>query len=208
MDKNKTVNMNKNKTINMDLFYFKKYSRYLSYGEKYELFLTLKNLKRGCYISIHPRYEKSLIRILHNYKMNYVINKFEIPKYNKTILDFFISKKHISEEEKKLFQTSVYSKEKSIILGKFLGYPYSMDMHEVNNEKDGSIEYNLILNKNGNIWDTKNKKQMIIYRIPKNKVNKKLIQNSKNMVKKYKKCIKDSLGTLYPNFDIQLVITI
>ncbi len=198
----------KNNIVNMDLFYFKKYSRYLAYGEKYELFLTLKNLKRGCYISINPRYEKSLIRILHYYKMNYVINKFEIPKYNKTILDFFISKKHISEGEKKIFQTSVYSKEKSLILGKFLGYPFPMDMDKVNNEKDGVIEYNLILNKNDNIWDTKNKKQMIAYRVPKNKINEKLIKDSKNMVKKYKKCIKDNLSEIYPNCDIQLVITI
>ncbi len=189
----------------MDEFYFKKYSRYVKDKERITLFLTLKNLKRGCMIDIIPRYEKSLIRILHYYKMNYFIHTYEWN--NKKYTSFFISKKSISEEEKKLFQMKGYSKEMSITLGKFLGYPFPMDMNKVNNDKDGTIQYYFILDKKDWLHKEKKKEQAIVYRVPENKINGKMIKDSKNMLKKYKKCIKTHLSELYPNFDIELMIS-
>ncbi len=180
----------------MDAFYFKKYSQYLRYGQHHELFLTLKNLKRGCAVDVNPHYEKSLNRILEYYKMNYVIERFEIPKYDKTILHYYITKKSISEEEKNLFLTSTYSGEKSIALGTFLGYPYPMDMREVNDEKDGWVRYTLILNNK--------RKHFMIYRVPKSKVNSRFLKSCKDTLRKYKTCMKQ----IYPNCDIELTISI
>lgn len=156
-------------------------------------------------ININPLYEKSLIRILNYYKMNYLIYKYEWNNIN--FVSFYISKEHISNREKQVFQSNDYSKEMSIALGKFLGYPFPMDIDKINNDKDGTIEYYFILDKKDWLHREKKKEQAIVYRVPENKINEKMIKDSKNMLKKYKKCIKKHLSELYPNFDMELIIT-
>ncbi len=189
--------LQKTNNVNMDAFYFKKYSRYVKDGEEIELFLTLKNLKPGVLIQINPRYEKSLIRVLRYYRMNYVIHKGEWK--NKKYLAFFISKKPISEENQKLFSNFEHRNGFTIKLGKFLGYPYPMDFSKINREYYGFVIYNLKLDK------TSDKKiQFITYRVPGNKMNEKTFTYAKNMLRKYKKCIKTHLGELYPHFKIEV----
>jgi hypothetical protein len=182
--------------VKMDEFYFKKYSRYVKHGEDIELFLTLKSVKPGVLIDIPKHHEKSLIRILDYYKMNYVVKRWENKKY----LSFFISKKPISEENQKQFELFIHSNNFSIKLGNFLGYPYPLDMGKINREYYGFVIYRLTLDKK----ESDKKIQFITYRVPGDKMNAKLFKYAKSMLRKYKKCIKDHLGDLYPHFKIEV----
>lgn len=191
----------KTKRVNMDLFYFKKYSKYINNKERITLFLTLKNQRSGCLIDVNSRYEKSLIRILRYYKMNYVTRKDE-----KDVTSFYISKKVISDEVKRTILISDYSSDYYITLGKFLGYPYPMDFSKDRKDGDAFVHFYFILDKKDHIKKDKKKECFHTYRIPESKINGKLLKDSKITIKKFKKCIKKNLSELYPNFDVKLEI--
>jgi hypothetical protein len=128
--------------------------------------------------------------------MNYVVKRWENKKY----LSFFISKKPISEENQKQFELFIHSNNFSIKLGNFLGYPYPLDMGKINREYYGFVIYRLTLDKK----ESDKKIQFITYRVPGDKMNAKLFKYAKSMLRKYKKCIKDHLGDLYPHFKIEV----
>ncbi len=192
--------MVKNKNVNMDLFYFKKYSKYVKDGHSgksaLNLFLTLKKCRKGCYIHIHSRYLKSFERILKYYKMNYEERKDDDIK----IISFIISKNKISEKVKNAFLSIEHQS-----LGEFLDYPIIMDLDKIDDMKNiGSISF---------VFETytkNNKKyQEYIYgfRAPNKDVTTQFMSKMNIRAKKYKKCIQKYLNSIYTNFNLKLVHT-
>jgi hypothetical protein len=192
MDK-KTIN------VNMDEFYFKKYSKYVKQSGSSKaginLFLTFKKCRNSCYIEIHHRYEKSFLRILNYYKMNYDSHKYD-GDYR---IFYIISSKPISEEVKYAFHHTDYDVKNPHIMGKFLEYPYFINVRKVGNMKDiGGIRFNFIKNRS--------KKSELIYgfRVPISKINSKMIEKMNTIMKKYRKCIQKYLAEIYSEFRIEM----
>ncbi len=190
----KTIN------VNMDLFYFKKYSKYVKQSGSSKaginLFLTFKKCRNSCYIEIHHRYEKSFLRVLNYYKINYDSHKYD-DDYR---IFYIISSKPISEEVKYAFHHTDYDVKNPHIMGKFLEYPSFINVRKVSNMKDiGSIQFTFMKNR-------RIKKNELIYgfRIPNDKINSKMMDKMNIIMKKYRKCIKKYLSEIYPEFTIEM----
>ncbi len=184
----------------MDVYYFKRYSKYVLDKDAISLFLTIKGCREGCLISIKSRHKNSFLRILTFYRINYVI------KERVKSFDFLVSKKPISDDVKKIYEKPDFSEDYFILLGRFLGYPYPMNFRKkLDNNKVGSVKFNFIPNREVS-RDEKKKENIYIYRIPNHKINEELLKKEKNTVKRYKRCIKKYLSELYPHFMIELLI--
>ena len=184
----------------MDEYYFNKYSRYVKGKERVNLFLTLKGCRTSCWISIGKRNKNSFLRILHFYKMY-----FEFIERHGDI-DFIISNKSISTHVKETFLLQDYSENYFITVGRFLEYPFPINFRKkIDSEKYGWVEFNFVPDKTvSRDIQLKKKENIYIYRLPNYKMNEKLINNNKSIVKKYKKCIQKSLGEIFPNFTVEL----
>ena len=195
---------NKQKKTNMDEYFFSKYSRYVKNKERVNLFLTLKGCRTSCLIDIHKRYKNSFLRILHSYKMHFEF--FE--KQGDCDIVFLISNKPISTHMKETYSLQDYSENYFMTLGRFLEYPFPMNFRKkIKKENYGLVEFNFIPDKTVPFdIQLKKKENIYIYRLPFQKINDKLVNNNKNIVKKYKKCIQKSLGELFPNFSVELVM--
>ena len=186
------------KKVKMDEFYFKKYSKYVKQnaGSKAGLnvFLTLKGCRKTSYFYTHKRYSKSFLHILKYYKMYF-------DSYDEdNITTYIISKKPISEDVKYAFRNNDYDVKNPHIMGKFLEYPYFMNVRKVSVMKNiGAINFYFLKNKKD-----KNKEIIYGFRIPNNKINPKIINNMNNIMKKYKKCIQKHLYTIFPHFTIEM----
>ncbi len=186
----------------MDVYYFKRYSKYVLDKDAINLFLTIKGCREGCLISVKSRHKNSFLRILSFYKMHYEM------KVEEKSIDFLVSKKPISEDVRRIYIEQDYSEDYFVLLGTFLGYPYPMNFRKkLDNSKVGWIEFNFIPNQevSREIYEKK-KENIYIYRIPNHKINEELLKKEKNTVKRYKRCIKKYLSELYPNFMIELLI--
>lgn len=186
----------------MDDYYFNKYSRYVKGKERVNLFLTLKGCRTSCLIDIRKRYKNSFLRILHFYKMFYEM----IERHGG--IDFIISNKPISLHVKETFLLQGYSENYFMTIGRFLEYPFPMNLRKkIDQEKYGWIEFNFVPDKTvSRDIQEKKKENIYMYRLPNHKINDKLVNNSKTIVKKYKKCIQKSLGELFPHFSVELVM--
>ncbi len=190
----------------MDIFYFQKYSKYVKQNDGIKaginLFLTLKGCRYGCMIKFHKRHEKSFLHMLKYYKMNYDIRTFDDDIY----IDLIISKKPISEEVKKAFQNNAFDLENPHIMGKFLEYPVFFNVRDRTTKNVGRIEFNFMNNRK----DIKNNKREVIYsfRIQNTKVTSSIIKKMNNRLKKYQRCIKKYLYTLFPEFIVNMNIAL
>ncbi len=201
--------MNKlNNKIKMDIFYFQKYSKYVKQNDGIKaginLFLTLKGCRPSCMIKFHKRYEKSFLRILKYYKMHYDIYKHSHEK--DTFIDFIISKKPISEEVKKAFQNDDFGSQNPHIIGKFLDYPVFFNVRDRITQNVGRIEFSIMKNRKA----IKNNKREIIYsfRIHNRKVTPLIIKKMNDRLKKYQRCIKKYLYTIFPEFIVNMNIAL
>lgn len=192
--------------IKMDIFYFQKYSKYVKQNAYIKaainLFLTLKGCRSGCMIKFHKRYEKSFLRILKYYKMHYDMLIFD----DDTYIDLIISKKPISEEVKKAFQNNAFDLDNPHIMGKFLEYPDFFNVRDRTTKNVGRIEFNFMKNRQS----IKNNKREVIYsfRIHNSKVTPSIIKKMNDRLKKYKRCIKKYLYTIFPEFIINMNIAL
>ena len=132
----------------MDLFYFKKYSRYVKQNANAKavinLFLTLKGCRNSCYIHLHQRYFTSFLRILNYYKMYYE------SYHDESIVFCIISNQPISKDVKDAFllEGENYTEADHRAMGKFLEYPAYIDVRKVSSMKDiGSIQFHFMKSK-------------------------------------------------------------
>ncbi len=189
------INHKKKIEIDMDIFYFKKYSRYVKQNAgvkaSINLFLTLKKCRDSCYIEIHKRYERSFLRILEYYKMKYESHMYEDDP-NRIFM--ILSHKPISEEVKRAFHDTDNDIANPHIMGAFLGYPAFVDVKKVSNMKSiGSIQFYFV-KKN------EEKKELIYgFRIPNEEITQKMLTKMNRLAKKYQKCVQTHLKTLYPS---------
>lgn len=189
--------------VNMDVFYFKKYSKYVKQNgymkSAINLFLTLKGCRTSCYINLNKRFFNSFVRILKYYKMYY-------ETYDDENISFFIiSNKPISKTVKYAFllEGENYTEADHRVMGKFLEYPVYIDVRKVSSMKDiGSIQFTFMKNKK-NRNDKKNE-PIYGFRIPNNKINSKIIEKMNTIMKKYRKCIKKYLAEIYSEFTIEM----
>lgn len=181
----------------MDIYNYRKYSRYVKQfdGKKssINLFLTLKGCRNSCLIHINRRFMKSFDRILNFYDMKYV------SKEKDDVVYYAISKKRITDDVKISFLLDNRSEEDHNVLGIFLEYPYLINISKIKSMKSiGGIKF---------IFKSNKKKETIYgFRIPTDKINQKIIQKMNLKVKKYKKCVKKYLSEIYRNFSIELDI--
>ena len=98
----------------MDVYYFKRYSKYVLDKDAISLFLTIKGCREGCLISIKSRHKNSFLRILTFYRMKYVI------KERVESIDFLVSKKPISDDVKRIYVEPDFSEDYFKVLGTFL----------------------------------------------------------------------------------------
>ncbi len=185
----------------MDRYYYNKYSKYVKQNDGRKaginLFLVFKKIRSSCFIFIHKRYQKSFEKILTYYEMNY------INKIDDIFLQYLISKKriHTSIYESFLKKCSDWNNIDHELIGKFLEYPYLINIKNVAKNKFqniGAIQF---------VFEYKKNKKEIIYgfRIPNDSINNKIINKMNNILKKYKKC----LNELFDNpFTIELNIRI
>ncbi len=204
------MNKQKTKKIKMDILLFKKYSKYVKQNNSIKgginLFLTLKKCRSTCMIKIHKRYEKSFKHILKHYKMHYFTFQYK----GDIFIEYIISNKPIPEEVKYAFQNHDYDVKNPLIIGKFLEYPSFINVRKVRDMKEiGGIQFNFMKEKYNKIKDINKYKELIYgFRIPNNKINSKIINKMNMTLKKYKKCIKKYLGEIFPDFVINMTITL
>jgi len=188
----------------MDILYFKKYCKYVKQnaGTKsaMNLFLTLKKCRKSCYILFHMRYEKSFLHILHYYKMYY-----EMKKHGNHI-ECILSSHPIAENVKYVFHHSDEDVKHPQIMGKFLEYPSFINIRKVSTMKEvGSIQFRFYKNSTDRKKD-KNAELIYGFRIPNTKISPERMIQMNTLLKKYRKCIQNHLGILYPEFTIELNI--
>ncbi len=183
----------------MDLFYFKKYSKYVKQNANSKaginLFLTLKNCRTSCYIHLNKHFFNSFIHILKYYKMYY--ESYD----NEDISYFIISNKPISEEVTYAFYHIDYDVKNPHIMGTFLEYPAFINVRKVSNMKDiGAIQFTFIQNEK----NKKNKELIYGFRIPNDKINSKMMNEMYTIMTKYVNCIQKYLSEIYSEFTIEI----
>lgn len=186
----------------MDILYFNKYARYAKH-DRFEIFLTLKKCRTSCLTSVPLRYQKSFLRILEYYKMYY-----EIAIQDK-VVHILISKNPIPTKLSEIYRNKMefnlpITIEYYLLLGKFLEYPYPLDVRKVSKMKEkGEISFVSFY------FVPKNKKKEHFhgFGIPISHIDEKFILQIKNQVLKYKRCIQKYLHELYPDFTIEFQIS-
>jgi hypothetical protein len=162
------------------------------------LFLTLEGKRKGCEVYLrHKRYIPQFERILNKYNMFFVKNPTSEPGY----YDYFISKK--SFLKKKIEKECKLEPKKQKYIGKFLGFPYFMDVRKRPSSENPF--YTMVVRYHRSNKDT-SPELVFGYRLPEDKLSTKHIENMINVNKEFKDCIHSELPNLFPFIRLPLEI--
>ncbi len=125
-------------------------------------------------------------------------------KHEYEFIYFILSKNRISEEVKYAFSNPDYDSKNPHIMGLFLGYHDFFNVRNRKTKSVGGIQFHFMKDR----YETKKNQKELIYgfRIRNAKITPKVIQNMNSLMKKYQKCIKKHLHTLFPEFVVELSI--